>query len=122
MSRIAKYQSLLEDLLSSDPIQLGARFFLPDAPGVYRIFQKPSSRTSSLYVGEGNIRERLYHGHLMGNVITSPLKKKLAGGKKSIKKFISEECLAQYIVIRDSRERKLFEHFAISVLKPLCND
>lgn len=118
---VNKYKKLLADLLSSPPVPI-ERSFIPETHGVYRIFQKPSSRKSSLYVGEGNLRVRIYHGHLMGNVATSAIKRKLAGGKKQLKSFIWNKCLVQYIEIQDPVERKLFEHFAISVLKPLCND
>lgn len=118
--RINKYKKLLARLLSSSPVPI-RRSVIPGKYGVYRIFEGSSSK-SSLYVGEGNFRTRIYHGHLMGNVATSAIKKKLAGGKKQLKSFIRNKCLVQYIEIRDPVERKLFEHFAIGVLKPLCND
>lgn len=118
--RVNKYKKLLARLLSSPPVHI-RRSFIPETCGVYRIF-KGSSFQSSLYVGEGNFRTRIYHGHLMGNVATSAIKRKLAGGKKQLKSFLWNECLVQYIEIQDKVERKLFEHFAISVLKPLCND
>ncbi len=122
MLRTTKYQYLLYKLLSQEPVSPRDRINLPDESGVYRIFKKPASSTMSLYVGEGNILDRIYHGHLMGNKVTSPLKKKLPGGNKSIKQFISQDCLVQFLIIRDPIKRKRFEHFAISILNPPHND
>ena len=123
---ISKYKDLLISLISGPQLAFDDRLYglLPTGGGVYRIFEKGATWESSIHVGEtGNLRQRIYRNHYMGNRRASIMKKKLIesgrfGDEAAVKQYLRNRCLVQYIEIPDESLRKFFEHFAISILKP----
>lgn len=129
-SIIPRYKRLLLTLVSNPPLSFGKALHgcLPEDGGVYRIFEKDSTWQSSLYVGEmRNLRNRIYTDHLMGDRQASSLKGKLIdsgqlGNEDAVKQYLQHRYLVQCVVITAGTLRTLFEHFAISMLKPKFND
>ncbi len=130
-SIIAEYKDLLLVLVSNSQLAFDGslRGALPEEGGVYRVFEKGCMWQNSLYVGTTktrSLRERVYQ-QLMGDRIASTLKKKLIDSGQCVdedaaKTYLQSKCLVQCAVIADKKLRILFEHFAISVLKPQYND
>ena len=127
---IQKYIEKLLILISSRHIPFDESLHgnLPTAGGVYRVFKRSSSWKESIYVGKtGNLRDRIYSNLLMGDSQAHTLKRKLiaSGGlpnEEAVKRDLKDNCRVQYLEIADENERSLFEHFAISILKPKYND
>lgn len=125
-----RYKDLLLTLLSKQqlPFDSNLHGLLPlQKGGVYRIFEKGSTWQNSLYVGAtASLRNRVYTNHLMGDSVAG-LKGKLIkedryNNENDIKEYLQSKCLVQYILIPDENLRMLFEHFAISILKPQYSD
>lgn len=125
------YKGWLQASLASQPLLFEdprLRSKLPSEGGVYRIFEKGADWRSSVYVGKsGNLQNRIYRSHLMGNQSVSPLKRKLiqdgrCTDEKAVKRYLRDNCMIQFVLINDEAERMWFEHFAIAVLKPLYDD
>lgn len=118
MDRIlGRYKEWLGYLLSSPRLPF-VRHVFPEESAVYRIAEKGAKWRSSLYVGKAgkgkasNLRYRIITGHLMGNINTSPIKRKLiqAGRFKSeeaVKRYLRQRCFVQYVPIEDERFRVL---------------
>lgn len=126
---IEEYIELLLNLLSSIqlPLNDNLRSSLPEKGGVYRIFEKESTWSQSIYIGKTeNLRNRIYHDHFMGNRIAGVKGKLIKSGQfndeESVKEYFKEKCLVQFVIINDESLRALFEHFAISILRPQFND
>jgi hypothetical protein len=129
---IDRYRKLLQQLLATPPIALDDNLYsaLPVQGGVYRVFQKGSDWHSSVYVGEtGNLRERIYRNHLMGNLESSTLKRKLiklgvCHDERDAKRYLRERCLVQLLTDDHfgDEARTSFEHFAVAILRPRIND
>jgi hypothetical protein len=125
-SIIAEYKELLLDLLSKQKIPFDDKLHgsLPKTRGVYRILENDGIWQNSLYVGvTTNLQSRIYTNRLMGNRKASRLKKKLIKSgdypdEDAVKEYLQNKCLVQYIEIEKDNLRDLFEHFAISILKP----
>lgn len=104
------------------------RLDLPEDGGIYRICDFSASDPKLLYVGlSGNLRDRLYGKHLMGNPKTSTLKRKLVGSglfpsASHVKEYLRRVCKTQFVVVPDARFRCFAEHYAIAVLQPPHND
>ena len=128
--RIVRYNQLLEQLLSVRPLSFNGlpRNELPTEGGIYRISLVEPTKDETAYIGKtGNLKERLYTNHLMGNLIASNLKKKLVKAGDCLnateaKLLLTGHYQIQYIQLTDARERTFFEHFAVAVLQPLLND
>ena len=103
---------------------------LPTESGIYRVFKKGSDWTESIYVvgnRTGTLQDRVYGNLLMGDSGAHTLKRKLikvgiCPDEESVKQYLKNNCLVQFLVIPEVRERSLIEHFTISVLKPEYND
>jgi excinuclease UvrABC nuclease subunit len=124
-----KYIDKLVDLLLSNYIPFDDNLKnLPTNGGVYRIFRPLSDWQESLYIGEtNNLRKRIYENLLKGNLSSHTFIKKLSesgnfSDEESIKDYLKNCCCLQYIEIENEKERKFFEHFSISILKPKYND
>lgn len=128
--KIVQYNQLLDQLLSFRPLPFSGlpRNELPTLGGIYRVSLIDSNGLATTYIGKtGNLRERLYRNHLMGNLVASNLKKKLVSSGActdavSAKVLLTGHYQVQYIQMDDARERTFFEHFAVAVLQPLLND
>lgn len=127
---IQNYVDKLQKLISTPPYPFDGnlRRNLPIDGGVYRIFEDSSNWKESIYIGTTrNLRERIYNNLLMGERRSHTLKRKLiknAGftNEKAVKQYLKRKCRVQFLELKDKCERTLFEHFAISVLKPKFND
>ncbi len=127
---IQHYLSRLLTLVSSTQIPFIGNLYgtLPTVGGIYRIFEFGADWSSSIYVGEtGNLQNRVYHNLLMGNRQVHTLKSKLIAtgefqNEDVVKQYLNDRCLIQICQLADERERSLFEHFAIAILKPKYND
>jgi excinuclease UvrABC nuclease subunit len=100
---------------------------LPSEAGVYRIFEPASDPSESVYVGtSGNLKKRVSDDLLTGDSQTHTLRGKLIQSlqldDKGIIEYLKNRCKVQVVVMTGEKERFLFEHFAISVLKPKYND
>ncbi|ODC01516.1 hypothetical protein A3197_03315 [Candidatus Thiodiazotropha endoloripes] len=109
------------------PFSSSMRTILPEAGGVYRICDVSNCENKILYAGlSGNLRDRLYRKHFMGNPKTSTLKRKLVGIKfdspAEVKEYLRSSCEAQFCVIEDERLRRLAEQYIIALLQPPYND
>ena len=128
-SVIARHEKLLHELLESPalPFDENLHSALPFGGGVYRIFQKGSNWSSSEYVGRtGNLHERVYCNHFMGNRRASALKKKLIDQRveldeEGVKQYMKRQCSVQFLIIEESQALS-FEHFALAILRPKYND
>ena len=85
---------------------------LPKLAGVYAIFNKSTKEV--YYVGKTtNLRQRLYHNHLMGPTTNARLKKYLIDDpgfprildRTDAKNFIKENCSFLFILEPDMRAR-----------------
>jgi len=129
-SIISSYKEILIRLIASRHyiFDKDLRSILPEDGGVYRIFEKDEGWNRSIFIGQStNLRGRIYDNHYSGNRKSSILKKKmirqaLFEDEAAVKKYLSDECSLQFILISDPIDRSLFEHFAISVLRPAYND
>ena len=129
-SIIARYKELLQTLLAAPPIPFDESLHsaLPTQGGVYRIFEKGADWQRSVYVGKtGDLQNRVYGNHLMGNRRASTLKRKLirygkCADENDVKEYLKDKCLLQFLVVADDAERTSFEHFAVAILRPRYND
>lgn len=131
-SVIARHKGLLERLLASPSIPFDGDLHgaLPIEGGVYRIHEKGADWQRSIYVGKsGCLHERIYRNHLMGNLESSTLKRKLINSglcrnEADAKQHLKDQCSVQVLTtdhIVDS-EITWFEHFALAILRPRFND
>ena len=87
-------ERLLEDLkdcLKIKPIKFSNLVYkdIPQTTGIYILSEKDERNV--VYVGiTSNLRERVYRNHLMGNAISSNLKKKLMEIKKITKEEVKD--------------------------------
>jgi len=127
---IQRYLVELKALLSSEKLRFDEELHgkLTLAPGVYRVFRTEEDWMTTMYVGRSvNLKDRIYYNLLMGDAGAHTLKNKLINSdvcreERDAKMYLKESCMCQYRVIEEKRERGLFEHFAIAVLKPEFND
>lgn len=127
---IQAYISALKNLISSETLRFDDRLHgkLPQSAGVYRILEADDDLNATMYIGtSNNLRDRIYHNLLMGDINAHTLRKKLlrqpfCNNEQDVKNYLKSNCLCQYLIIDNRQERHLFEHFAISVLKPEYND
>ena len=79
--------------------------------------EKPSGKPSGL-------RFRIMENH-RGKVgednFLRVLSDELGAGKRQAVEYVKEHCSCQWLVVEDTRERFLLEHFAIAVLDPRLN-
>ncbi|QLH33403.1 MAG: hypothetical protein HWD62_14175 [Cyclobacteriaceae bacterium] len=82
----------------------------------------------ALYVGKsGNLSERIYRNHLMGNTISSNLKRYLINDQNraeiedanSAKEFLINNCNVRWILESHERKRGALECFCIAKLFPI---
>ena len=125
------YISVLQDFLANDIFAFDSkiRSNLIESPGVYCILRKSKNGSyETIYIGMSkNLRDRLYSRLLMGDAGTHTLRKKLVKNNvcendKDVKEYLRNNCCCQFIKIEIERERILFEHFAISILRSIYND
>lgn len=126
--RITLYKDELVRLLNSPTYEfLGQdRKNVPEAPGVYIIYQKVLGQV--VYIGESdNLRRRLFSNHRSGNRRGSAFRRALSRwekieDEKEISEYIIQNCSFKFLLVSDKLERKRFEHFTIAVLNPRLND
>ncbi len=100
-SIVVRYGELLRELLGRSPVPFDRclRSALPVPGGVYRVLEKAAGWQSSVYVGKtGNLRERIYTNHFVGNRRASTLKKKLIrdglrADEDAVKEYLRHRCL-----------------------------
>lgn len=127
---VQDYLERLQDLISCEKIRFDSDLHsaLPKDAGVYRIIRANDETRTTLYVGTSkNLQDRLYSNLLMGDVTAHTLRNKLIKSKmcsneEDIKNYLRNNCLIQFEIIPNKKERHYFEHFAISILKPQFND
>jgi hypothetical protein len=125
---IARYTIMLQRLMERPwlPFDNQLRPGLPMTAGVYRILETNGQET--VYIGRSmNLQNRIYRNHLMGNRRASTLKNKLINcgiciDENTVKDYLCDTCLVQFLTIEDAAECKSFEHFAIAILRPKHND
>ena len=127
---LVQYRGLLADLMSAEFVDFasGTTKSLPRTGGVYRVCKRGQSGIATIYVGKSkNLRRRVHGDHLLGDRVASTLKRKLirdtpCEDEADVKQFLTDNCCVQYIEIEEERERTWFEHFAVAMLRPPCND
>ena len=128
-SIIEKHESTLVELVNQRYLKFDnkLRSRLPSQGGVYRVIDGGENLYHVIYVGQTkNLQNRVYNDLLMGNLPRHTLKRKLVNSgiypdKKAAKDYLKEKCMVQYVEIYDVINRKLFEHFAIAILRPEWN-
>lgn len=126
----ATYSKMLIDLVYSEKLRFHPSMGddLPREGGVYRIFRFEDDDEVSLFVGRSDdLRRRIHNNHHIGtkNVSifrTKLLRKESFRSELQVTKYFHKSCRVQYLLIPDSHERSMFEHFAIAVLQPTFND
>ena len=116
----------LQRLLNQLPLkfsQMKPRL-LPETAGVYLLTKLEGNNEIPYYIGRTkNIRQRLYHNHLMGQLSNARLKKYLIDNQicstlSDAKKFIRRYCAARWIEEKDYRRRGALESYFTAVLFP----
>jgi hypothetical protein len=127
-SRLHALESSLARLLTSPVIRFDdrCRSALPEAHGIYRIFD-PSKSDETVRAGRtktaaGGLRQRVYQNHLMGNQAGNLRAQLVAGGVcadlDAAKRLIRDSLAVQVLVFEDDQERAWLEHFMLGVLQP----
>ena len=127
---IAHHRAMLERLLAAPKLPMSALTSrdVPETGGVYHIVLVEGDRQAPFYAGKTrNLRTRVLRNHLEGHQDRSILLRKMIRSGQSAdeplaKMFLKSNCLVQFLVIDDERERAWFEHFAIALLQPKYND
>ena len=127
-SRLRALESQLTRLLGSPLIRFDdrCRGALPEAPGIYRIFDpaKPDEtvRAGRTKSAAGGLRQRVYKNHLMGNqagnLRAQLVKAGVCTGLGAAKQFLRNSLAVQVLEVRDAKERAWLEHFMLGVLRP----
>lgn len=131
LKRIAEFQfqfleKRFQALLDACPLSFAnlTPSKVPQISGVYVISATISNSEHPYYIGRTkNLRQRLYHNHLMGAVSSARLKKHLiASGecKDSVaaKEFLRNYCSVRWIEQEGFRERGAIEGYATGLLFP----
>ena len=118
----------LQQLLARPPLRFSqmtpSSSSLPEAAGVYLITKIEGNTEIPCYVGRTkNISQRLYNNHLMGPVVSAPLKKYLINNKicstiEEAKNFLLENCAARWLEKDDYRVRGAIESYCTAMLFP----
>ncbi len=127
-ARLKTLESQLAQLLSSPVIRFddGCRGALPEAHGIYRIFDptKPDHtvRAGRTKTAAGGLRQRVYRNHLMGNQAGN-LRAQLVADRtcadlETAKSHIRKSLAVQILVVESEEERARLEHFMLAVLRP----
>lgn len=125
------YIDIFKKFLSNDKIEFSndMQGDLQNISGVYRIIEKSGNGSEqTIYIGESSdLQRRLYSDLLKGNskshtLIKKLIKKGLYANAEGVKMFLKSKCSCQFQIIKKERERKFFEHFAISIFRPTYND
>ena len=96
----------------------------PQRPGVYLITALIDGKEQAYYIGRTkNLSQRLYQGHLHGNLAGARLKKHLISSGEcddpgQAKQFIKDVCAARWIEQDGFRERGAVEGYATALLFP----
>jgi hypothetical protein len=108
------------------PIDELLRGQLPDTGGVYLFTRIDKEHEETpLYIGvTGNLKQRIYTNHLMGNLQASSFKKYLVESKVSetpedAKNFIKEHCGVRISEEPDIRKRGALEFYMTARLMPM---
>ncbi len=124
------YSTVLKMLLASVRIAFDKDLQdnLQNVSGVYRIIERNDDIGQTIYVGQSSdLKKRLYSNLFTGKAGNHTLIKKLINkgrfaNEQDVKIYLESKCLFQVHIIEQERERKLFEHFAISIFRPIYND
>lgn len=127
---IEEYKSQLSELLAAPVVEFGTggTTELPRSGGVYRICERSARATRTIYVGKSkNLKRRIHGDHLIGDRVSSTLKRKLiretsCESEVDVKQYLKDKCVVQCVEIDDGAARTGFEHFAVAVLRPAFND
>ncbi|WP_338835352.1 hypothetical protein [Neomoorella thermoacetica] len=117
---------ILKKLLSQPKFSISGPSTFPEQSGIYAFFLKNANPGEFLRAGRAdNLRQRIYQNHLMGNQsdnLRSQLVKDGQCADHEAKKWIRENCMVQYLVVKNKEERKWAEHSILSVLRPKYSD
>lgn len=127
-AQLGELQEQLFRLLRSTAIRFdnGVRNALPEAHGVYRIFD-PTEPNETIRAGHtesaaGGLRQRLYQNHFMGDQSGNLRAQLVADGvcrdMAAAKQFIRQKLAVQLLVIENGDDRTSLERFILAVLKP----
>jgi len=129
---LRRLESMLKNLVTSLQIRFDdrCRHILPKEHGIYRIFdpRKPDEtiRADRTKIAAGGLRQRVYQNHLMGNqpgnLRAQLVKDGICPHLKAAKDLIRRDLEVQIFLLADDKERALFEHFMIAVLRPRYSD
>ena len=127
---IRSYLDLLNELIDQPhiPFAKEALQAFPRTGGVYRIVEQTKGDSVTIYVGQAkDLRRRIYRNHFHGPYRNSTFRRKLIStgdceNDDLIQEYLADKCYVCYLEIEDERQRNLFEHFAIAVLRPRYND
>jgi hypothetical protein len=125
-----EYKSQLSELLDAPVVEFGTggTTELPRSGGVYRISERSAGAMRTIYVGKSkNLKRRIHGDHLLGDRVTSTLKRKLiretsCENEADVKQYLKDKCVVQFVEIDDVAARTGFEHFAVAILRPAFND
>lgn len=126
--RLQQLESQLRQLLLSSPLKFDESLHgkLPEAQGVYRIFNgaQPGEtiRAGRTKTAAGGLRQRVYRNHFMGdqkgNLRAQLVADRVCADIESAKLFIRENLVVQVLVVENDQERTWLEHFMLGVLQP----
>ena len=127
--RVHECQQILEQLLTAPklPFNDEIRSKLTSEHGLYAIYYKNAADGDLLRAGRtktaaGGLCQRIYQNHLIGNQ-KGNLRSQLIGDGTCVdfeqaKAWIQQNCLVQFVVVKDDRLRTWAEHFMLSILRP----
>lgn len=124
--RIVYLDKKLSELLQKNGLSFGGiRKHIPKRGGVYLISLKCNNqREIPLYVGlSGNLLQRIYQNHLMGDLRASSFKRHLINSsecknKDEAKEYIKSRCLVRWISIGDKKKRGALEGYFLAMIFP----
>lgn len=127
---VREYLDVLNELVTNEEFGFNGNLHgdLSTLGGVYRIMKSGDDSGGTLYVGMAkNLQDRIYYNLLMGDRGAHTLRDKLIRrgvciNEQDLTNYLRKNCVCQYRIIDRRQQRCLFEHFAISILKPEFND
>ena len=119
----------LHELMTAAPVSFSdlTPAKVPVKTGVYLVMGDEGEGEEPYYIGRsGNLQERLYRNHLMGNEQASSLKKHViadgrATDKEEAKQFLQRHCTARWIEVEEPRSCSALEAFCTAILTPKYN-
>jgi hypothetical protein len=131
--RLQAGKRILDALLSSPklPFDETIRAKLSEEHGIYAIYIKSAAPGEILRAGRtktaiGGLRQRVYQNHLMGNqsgnLRAQLVRDGVCSDSEQAKAWIRQNCLVQFVVVKDDELRRWAEHFVLSIFRPKYSD